>query len=264
MTLLGDQRGGVPISLPIQGWGERGADRLVPIHGCHLQGIQGEIGPQGFDVSGYRLPKLKIPMHRGHLLRFDRGQATDLIPATLRRRKEGHSGKEMSRGSVFTWIQCCPIAIDGESTDEDGEIVHAADTPSSTAAFWGARQRAGDRRDGRRRAEHGAGLSGARCCGRGGVAVGAGAAGRGAGAASVPGPPQQARCAPLCRARWSALVREMKRPAVNLSRNINGVGTERLVAKPFRVSLSAGLWPFPMERLGRVGQSVPLVSISAR
>jgi hypothetical protein len=26
---------------------------------------------------------VRIPMHRGHLLRFDRGQATDLIAATI-------------------------------------------------------------------------------------------------------------------------------------------------------------------------------------
>jgi hypothetical protein len=26
---------------------------------------------------------LQIPMHRGHLLRFDRGQATDLMAATI-------------------------------------------------------------------------------------------------------------------------------------------------------------------------------------
>jgi hypothetical protein len=38
---------------------------------------------------------------------------------------------------VFTWVQCCPIAIDGGHTDADGETVNAADTPSSTAAFWG-------------------------------------------------------------------------------------------------------------------------------
>jgi hypothetical protein len=29
------------------------------------------------------LVTLRIPMHRGHLLRFDRGQATDLIAATI-------------------------------------------------------------------------------------------------------------------------------------------------------------------------------------
>jgi hypothetical protein len=27
--------------------------------------------------------ELRIPMHRGHLLRFDRGQATDLMAATI-------------------------------------------------------------------------------------------------------------------------------------------------------------------------------------
>jgi hypothetical protein len=27
--------------------------------------------------------RLQIPMHRGHLLRFDRGQATDLMAATI-------------------------------------------------------------------------------------------------------------------------------------------------------------------------------------
>ena len=26
---------------------------------------------------------MRIPMHRGHLLRFDRGQATDLMAATI-------------------------------------------------------------------------------------------------------------------------------------------------------------------------------------
>jgi hypothetical protein len=29
------------------------------------------------------LAALQIPIHRGHLLRFDRGQATDLIAATI-------------------------------------------------------------------------------------------------------------------------------------------------------------------------------------
>jgi hypothetical protein len=29
------------------------------------------------------LTGLRIPMHRGHLLRFDRGQATDLMAATI-------------------------------------------------------------------------------------------------------------------------------------------------------------------------------------
>jgi hypothetical protein len=28
-------------------------------------------------------PTVRIPMHRGHLLRFDRGQATDLMAATI-------------------------------------------------------------------------------------------------------------------------------------------------------------------------------------
>jgi hypothetical protein len=27
--------------------------------------------------------KVQIPMHRGHLLRFDRGRATDLMAATI-------------------------------------------------------------------------------------------------------------------------------------------------------------------------------------
>jgi hypothetical protein len=33
--------------------------------------------------SGVALPLVQIPIHRGHLLRFDRGQATDLIAATI-------------------------------------------------------------------------------------------------------------------------------------------------------------------------------------
>jgi hypothetical protein len=31
----------------------------------------------------YPVDKLQIPTHRGHLLRFDRGQATDLMAATI-------------------------------------------------------------------------------------------------------------------------------------------------------------------------------------
>ena len=50
-------------------------------------------------------------------------------------------------------------------------------------------------------AEHGAGLSGARGGSRAGLAVAAGDDGRSAGATAVPGSEQQARCAPLCRAR---------------------------------------------------------------
>jgi hypothetical protein len=30
-----------------------------------------------------RQAEVQIPMHRGHLLRFDRGQATDLMAATI-------------------------------------------------------------------------------------------------------------------------------------------------------------------------------------
>src|ERR1700679_2008018 len=97
----------------------------------------------------------------------------------------GHPGRRSFRGSVFTWVQCFSIAIDGGDTDADGETVHAADTPGSTAAFWGAIQRPGDRWDGRHRAEHGAGLSGSSGCGRTGLAVAAGADGRGAGAVFV-------------------------------------------------------------------------------
>ena len=39
---------------------------------------------------------------------------------------------------MFTWVQCCPIAIDGGDGDADGETVHAADTAGSAATFWGA------------------------------------------------------------------------------------------------------------------------------
>jgi 5'-nucleotidase / UDP-sugar diphosphatase len=34
-------------------------------------------------ASNIDLSKVRIPMHRGHLLRFDRGQATDLMAATI-------------------------------------------------------------------------------------------------------------------------------------------------------------------------------------
>ena len=35
------------------------------------------------EVYNEVLGALRIPMHRGHLLRFDRGQATDLMAATI-------------------------------------------------------------------------------------------------------------------------------------------------------------------------------------
>jgi hypothetical protein len=35
------------------------------------------------EVKTVRLLGLQIPMHRGHPLRFDRGQATDLMAATI-------------------------------------------------------------------------------------------------------------------------------------------------------------------------------------
>src|SRR5580704_2869229 len=104
------------------------------------------------------------PRRRPCRFQFIAATYYDLIAATLRRRKEGIREKKSSRGSVFTRVQCCPLAIDGGDTDADGETVHAADTPSSTAAFCGARQRAGDRRVGRRRTKHGAGLSGPGGC----------------------------------------------------------------------------------------------------
>jgi len=34
-------------------------------------------------IPGLGCPDVQIPMHRGHLLRFDRGQATDLMAATI-------------------------------------------------------------------------------------------------------------------------------------------------------------------------------------
>jgi len=34
-------------------------------------------------LRGELVATVQIPMHRGHLLRFDRGQATDLMAATL-------------------------------------------------------------------------------------------------------------------------------------------------------------------------------------
>jgi hypothetical protein len=100
-----------------------------------------------------------------------------------------------------------PHRNDGENTGADGETVRAADTAGSTAAFWRASQRAGDRRDSRRRAAA-AGLV-------------------------WPLPPEQTdealeqllfpdpRSKPGARRYvepdWSGLVREMKRPGVNLS-----------------------------------------------
>jgi hypothetical protein len=46
-----------------------------PSHGASKRGF-GTAG-NGADVG------LQIPTHRGHLLRFDRGQATDLMAATI-------------------------------------------------------------------------------------------------------------------------------------------------------------------------------------
>jgi hypothetical protein len=37
----------------------------------------------GFRAAFPDLRFVQIPMHRGHLLRFDRGQATDLMAATI-------------------------------------------------------------------------------------------------------------------------------------------------------------------------------------
>lgn len=91
------------------------------------------------------------------------------ITATLRKRKEGSWGRRSSRGSVFTWVQCCPIAIDGGKTDADGEAVHAEGTPGSATGFWGGRQRADNRRVGRHRPEHDAVFPGARGCGWAGL-----------------------------------------------------------------------------------------------
>jgi len=51
----------------------------------HLAGAASEIGmggnPERSSVAGRAM--VRIPMHRGHLLRFDRGQATDLMAATI-------------------------------------------------------------------------------------------------------------------------------------------------------------------------------------
>ena len=49
--------------------------------------MNGEGEMAGTTTSSLRsmteLLELRIPMHRGHLLRFDRGQATDLMAATI-------------------------------------------------------------------------------------------------------------------------------------------------------------------------------------
>jgi transposase len=82
---------------------------------------------------------------------------------------------------------------------------------------FGSHASAGDRRDGRRRTKHGAGLSGARGRGRAGLAVAAGSDGRGTGEASVRGPHSRPGARRYVEPDWSALAREMKRPGVNLS-----------------------------------------------
>jgi hypothetical protein len=48
------------------------------------------VNPNGFGAPAFQLEgsefnvlEVQIPMHRGHLLRFDRGQATDLMAATI-------------------------------------------------------------------------------------------------------------------------------------------------------------------------------------
>jgi hypothetical protein len=43
-----------------------------------MQGGRDRRGGLGMKPVG-----VQIPMHRGHLLRFDRGQATDLMAATI-------------------------------------------------------------------------------------------------------------------------------------------------------------------------------------
>jgi hypothetical protein len=49
---------------------------------CSIGALKGsEVSENGRFT--HTLNRLQIPMHRGHLLRFDRGQATDLIAATI-------------------------------------------------------------------------------------------------------------------------------------------------------------------------------------
>jgi len=66
---LGERRGKAPRPPPSR---VRGDEALACARDCH---------PKGRDAvfSG----SMQIPMHRGHLLRFDRGQATDLMAATI-------------------------------------------------------------------------------------------------------------------------------------------------------------------------------------
>jgi hypothetical protein len=53
------------------------------------------------------------------------------------KQKGGTRERRSFRGSVSTWVQCCPVAIDGGDTDADGETFHAAGTLGSTSAFLG-------------------------------------------------------------------------------------------------------------------------------
>jgi hypothetical protein len=117
---------------------------------------------------------------------------------------------------VFTWVQCCPIAIDGGHTDADGETVHAADTPLQL--HFGARASA---------------RVIARTVGVGRSTVQDYLARTAAAGLVWPLPPEltdealeqllfPAPCSKPGARRyiepdWSALVREMKRPGVNLT-----------------------------------------------
>jgi hypothetical protein len=59
-------------------------DRCVDVF-TRLDGSSGfeEFRRDAEDGGAWTPVSLRIPMHRGHLLRFDRGQATDLMAATI-------------------------------------------------------------------------------------------------------------------------------------------------------------------------------------
>ena len=61
-------------------WAAHGAGAAI----SHI-GLAEHFPPNGPVREPSRLagPNLRIPMHRGHRLRFDRGQATDLMAATI-------------------------------------------------------------------------------------------------------------------------------------------------------------------------------------
>jgi hypothetical protein len=93
-----DTRDGVAQHLQRDTVGERPAERLLARLGmavghttilrhvrCGASGGSATLRVAGIDDWAWKkgTTYVQIPIHRGHLLRFDRGQATDLMAATI-------------------------------------------------------------------------------------------------------------------------------------------------------------------------------------